>query len=56
MSDSNQLEKVKRHAQDVKGLRDNLRYWNYEEVLKIHSNLAYVSECINDLRLVPVGF
>lgn len=56
VSDKIQLEKVKKHVRDVKELRDNLKYWNYEEVLKIHENLEYVSERINSLALVPEGF
>ena len=56
VSDAKQLEKVKRHAQDVKELKDNLKCWNYEEVLRIHDSLEFVSDRINDLGLVPEGF
>ena len=56
VSDNKQLERVKRHAQDVKELKDNLKCWNYEEVLRIHESLEYVSARINDLGLVPEGF
>ena len=56
VSDKDQLDKVKRHARDVKELRDNLKCWNYEEVLKIHESLEYVSARINDLGLVSEGF
>ncbi len=40
VSDKEQLEKIKKYAADVKGLNDKLRYWEYEEVLKVHENLA----------------
>ena len=56
VSDENQLGRVQRHAQDVKELKDKLKYWNYEEVLKIHESLEYVNANINDLGLVPQGF
>jgi hypothetical protein len=56
VSDRNQLETIKRHAQDVKELRDKLKYWDYEEVLRVHEGLAFVNESINRLGLVPRGF
>jgi hypothetical protein len=56
VSDRDQLETIKKHAQDVKELRDKLRYWDYEEVLSVHEGLEFVSESINKLRLVPGGF
>ena len=56
VSDEKQLERVQRHAQDVTGLKDKLKYWNYEEVLKIHEALEYVNKSINKLGLVPQGF
>lgn len=56
VSDHDQLEKIRRHARDVTELKDKLKYWNYEKVLKIHESLAYVNASINDLALVPEGF
>lgn len=56
VSDREQLEKIKKHAYDVKELRDKLKLWNYEEVLKVHESLAYVNESINNLGLVPEEF
>ena len=56
VSDENQLERVQRHAQGVTGLKDKLKYWNYEEVLKIHEDLESVNASINALGLVPQGF
>ncbi len=56
VSDKNQLEKIQRLARDVKDLKDKLKYWNYEEVLKIHERLEYVNARINSLKLVPQGF
>ncbi len=56
VSDKEQIERIKKHAADVKDLRDKLKYWDYEEVSKVHESLEYVNEIINNLRLVPEGF
>jgi hypothetical protein len=56
VSDKDQLEKIKKHANDVKDLRDKLKYWDYEEILKIHEGLEYINSSINELGLVPQGF
>jgi len=56
VSDSKQLEKIKSHARDVSGLRDKLKYWDYEEILRVHEGLEFVNASINNLGLVPQGF
>jgi hypothetical protein len=56
VSDKAQLEKIKIHARPMRGLQEKLRYWNFEEVLKVHERLEYVFEKINNLKLVPEGF
>jgi len=56
VSDKEQIEKIKKHVSDVKDLRDKLRYWDYEEILKVHESLEFVNESINKLKLVPEGF
>lgn len=56
VSDNEQIDKIKAHARDVKELSDKLKYWDYEEVLKVHESLQYVNESINQLKLVPQGF
>jgi hypothetical protein len=56
VSDNKQLETIKKHALDVKDLRDKLKYWDYEIILKIHESLEFVNESINNLGLVPEGF
>jgi len=56
VSDHEQLEIIKRHALDFRDLKDKLRYWDYEEVLRVHEGLSFVNECINNLGLVPHGF
>lgn len=56
VSDKDQLEKIKAHAEGVKGLSEKLKLWDYVEVLTVHENLEYVNESINKLDLVPSGF
>jgi len=56
VSGKEQLERIKKHAWDVKDLRDKLKYWDYEEISKVHESLEYVNSNINNLGLVPQGF
>lgn len=56
VSDAAQLERIRSHAQGVTGLRDKLKYWNYEDVIQVHENLGAAYESINSLELVPEGF
>jgi len=56
VSDNEQLEKIKEHAEGVTGLQEKLKFWDYQEVLAVHENLEYVNESINKLDLVPGGF
>lgn len=56
VSDSSQLEKIAKHAAEVRELGSKLRCWNYEEVLDVHEKLQRVNESINKLGLVPEGF
>ena len=56
MSDANQIDRIKKHADGVPGLRDKLKCWDYKQVLQVHEALASVNEAINSLGLVPQGF
>ncbi len=56
VSDAAQLEKIRKHAAGVGGLRDKLKYWDYKEVLEVHEALEGVNESINSIGLVPQGF
>jgi hypothetical protein len=56
VSDKEQLKKIKEHANAVQGLRKKLKYWDYEEVLRVHDALELVNESINSLGLVPDSF
>lgn len=56
VSDHEQLERIKSNVLDIKELKDKLRYWDYEEVLKVHEYLEFVMANINKLGLVPESF
>lgn len=55
VSDKVQIEKIKKHSAAVPGL-ENLKYWDYEEVLEVHESLEFVNTSINKLKLVPDSF
>lgn len=56
VSDSKQLETIKKHAENVGDLNKKLRYWDYTEILQNHEALEAVNESINLLGLVPQSF
>lgn len=56
VSDSVQIERIRKHAAGVAQLRDKLKYWDYKDVLQVHEALEAVNESINKLELVPQGF
>ncbi len=56
VSDAKQIEKIRKHASGVQGLKDKLKYWDYIEVLRVWENLEYINISINKLDLVPKGF
>jgi len=56
VSDGPQLVQIEKKVKALGGLQGKLRYWNYEEVLRVHESLAFVNENINRLKLVPEGF
>ena len=53
VSDAKQIEKIKKEADGLKNIRDELKCWNYEEVLQVHESLSTAFEKINNLGLVP---
>jgi len=56
VSDREQLEKIKGQAKDIPSFKDKLKFWDYEEILKLHESMEFVNESINKLGLVPQGF
>ena len=54
VTDSRQIEKIKREITAL-SCRDEVKFWDYTEVLKVYESLSYVNESINRLGLVPEG-
>lgn len=55
VSDAKQLEKIKKEASGLKAIRDDLKFWDYNDVLKVFDSLSNAYESINALGLVPSG-
>lgn len=55
VTDQKQIEKIKKEIAALSTMKE-VRFWDYEEVLRIHESLQFVNERINDLGLVPNGF
>jgi hypothetical protein len=55
VSDEKQLEKIKKEASSLKDIRDQIKYWDYNDVLKVYDSLSSAYESINQLGLVPDG-
>jgi hypothetical protein len=53
VSDSVQIDKIRKEVAGVTQLRDKLKYWDYQAVLNVHEALELVNESINSLGLVP---
>jgi hypothetical protein len=53
VSDAVQIERIKREITGVEQLRKKLKFWDYNEVLRVHEALEAVNESINGLGLVP---
>ena len=54
VTDETQIEKIKKEIAALP-INGEVKFWNYEEVLKVHESLQYVNESINKLALVPLG-
>lgn len=54
VTDEKQIEKIKKEIAALP-INGEVKFWNYEEVLKVHESLQYVNESINNLGLVPLG-
>lgn len=55
VSDAKQLEKIKKEASGLKAIHDELKFWDYNDVLKVFEALSNAYESINSLGLVPSG-
>lgn len=54
VTDQKQIERIKREIAALP-IKDEVRFWDYEEVLRIHESLQFVNESINNLGLVSKG-
>jgi hypothetical protein len=54
VTDQKQIDRIKKEIAAL-SIRDEVRFWDYEEVLRIHESLQFVNESINNLDLVPKG-
>ncbi len=55
VTDQKQIEKIKKEVATL-SVKDEVKYWDYEEVLKVHESLQFANESINNLGLIPLGF
>jgi hypothetical protein len=46
VSDSDQLEKIRKQASTVPRLGEKLKYWDYREVIEVHEGLQSVHDAI----------
>jgi hypothetical protein len=55
VTNQHQIERIKKEINDLNQFNGELKFWDYQEVLKVHESLQYVNESINNLGLVPFG-
>lgn len=55
VTDQKQIEKIKKEVATL-SVKDEVKYWDYEEILKVHESLQFANESINNLGLIPLGF
>lgn len=52
VTDRKQIEKIKKEIASLP-IKEDVKFWDYEEVLRIYESLQFVNESINNLGLVP---
>ncbi len=55
VSDLVQIEKIKKEVNSLKEISDQIKYWDYNDVLSVYDSLSSAYESINKLGLVPDG-
>lgn len=55
VSDTEQLEKIRKEVEALPNVNTDIKYWDYTEVLEVHEALQKANESINKLGLVPVS-
>ena len=52
VSDSRGIEKIKDEVEGLRLIKDKIKFWDYQEVLKVHEQLSKATAIINDLQLI----
>lgn len=52
VTDQKQIEQIRKEVNSL-SIKNEVKFWDYTEVLKVHEALQYVNEAINKLELVP---
>lgn len=55
VTDEAQIEKIKKEIASLPQIRDEVKFWNYKDVIATHTSLTSAMESINGLGLVPDG-
>lgn len=55
VTDEAQIEKIKKEIAALPQIRDEVKFWNYKDVIATHTSLTSAMESINGLGLVPDG-
>ncbi|MGI9346503.1 MAG: hypothetical protein ACR2PV_00770 [Gammaproteobacteria bacterium] len=53
VSDSKGIEKIKNEVDGLPHIKDKIKFWDYQEVLKVHEQLSKATAIINALQLIP---
>ena len=54
VTDQKQIEQIRKEVESLP-IKNEVKFWDYTEVLKVHEALQFVNESINRLGLVPNG-
>lgn len=54
VTDQQQIEQIRKEIESLP-IRNEVKFWDYTEVLRVHEALQFVNESINKLELVPNG-
>lgn len=55
VTDEEQIEKIKKEIAALPQIRDEVKFWNYKDVIATHTSLTNAMKSINRLELVPDG-
>lgn len=55
VTDEFQIERIKKDISSLSHIRDEVKFWNYKDVIATHTSLTSAMESINGLGLVPDG-